>query len=792
MEAKTGKLVGATVKRVEDPRFLTGQGEYVTVTSVPGMVEMVIVRSPHAHARIEGIDVEAARRHPGVLAVLTGAELKDRMRPLRALLDTGVNPSYKAADWYMLAWDKVRHVGEGVALVIAESRYVAEDAAELVEVDYEPLPALVDPEQAAADRTNLVHEEWGDNLLCHTEYANADVDAAFARAKVVVREKIHTNRHTALPLEARACIAEFNPVRGEMLLRSTTQMPHMVRTKLAERFDWPESKIRVIGPDMGGGFGQKAHFFTEEALVMAAAMHVRRPVRWVEDRRESFLGSYHAKEHLVEGELGFDADGRILGARITTLSDIGAYNAFPWTSAFEALHVAQMFPGPYRLDTYAFTATSVATNKMTSSVYRGVGAPVATLLMERLLDLGAEKLGMDPLEIRRRNLLRRDEFPYTSVTGMVYEEGGYLDCLEKAAQIIGYGDFRREQAALRAKGVYRGLGISCYNEITGLGSSYFKSVGVPMSSYESANIKIDPSGNVTVWCGTHSHGQAHETIYAQIAADELGVPFERVTVRLGDTSDSPYGWGTWGSRAAVSGGGAVVSCARRLAAKIRRMAGHYLEASPDDIELVNGEARVKGVPGRLVSITEIANRIVFSDASVRPPDEEPGLEATYYFDPPPVTFPFAVHVAVVEVDRDTGLLKILRYVVVEDCGRIINPLILDGQVAGGVAQGLGGAIFEHIVYDENGQPLTTSLMDYLVPSAADVPVIEIGHVETPSPLIPGGFKGAGEGGAIAPAGAIANAVADALAPFGARPREMPLSPERVYRLAQGAHAETRA
>ncbi len=784
----TGKMVGARVKRVEDPRFITGKGDYVSVQTMPDMVEMVVVRSPHAHARIKRVNVEKARQRPGVLAVITGAEIKNRLRPLRVELDAKLNPGYKACDWYMLAWDKARYVGDGIAIVVAENRYTAEDAAELVEVDYEPLPAVVDIEQALKDQTNLVHEEWGDNVLCHTEYATGDVDGAFAAAKVVVREHMRSNRHTALPLEGRACIGSYNRARGEMTLYSATQMPHMVRTKLAERFGFPESKIRVIAPDMGGGFGQKSHFFPEEALIMVAAMAVGRPVRWIEDRRESFLCSYHAKEHIIEGEMAFDAEGRILGARVKELSDIGGYNAFPWNSAFEALHCVQMFPGPYRFTNYAFVATSVSTNKMTSSVYRGVGAPVATMIMERLLDLGAAELGIDPLDVRRRNLINREEFPYTSVTGMVYEIGGYQDCLEKAAKMVGYEDFRREQTALRKQNVYRGIGISNYNEITGLGSAYFKKVGVPMSSYESANIKIDPSGHVTVWCGTHSHGQAHETIYAQIAADELGVPFERITVRLGDTSDSPYGWGTWGSRAAVSGGGAVVSCSRRLAEKIRRLAGHHLEASPDDIELVDGEARVKGVPGRKITITEIANRIVFSDASTRPADEEPGLEATYYFDPPPVTFPFGTHIAVVEIDRTTGAMKILRYIVVEDCGRIINPMVLDGQIQGGVAQGLGGSIYEHIVYDENGQPVTTSLMDYLVPSAADVPFMEIGHVETPSPLIPGGFKGAGEGGTIAPFGAIANAIADALAPFGARPQELPFTPERIYQLAQGRGA----
>ncbi|MGD9763555.1 MAG: xanthine dehydrogenase family protein molybdopterin-binding subunit [Candidatus Binatia bacterium] len=781
----TAKMVGARVKRVEDPRLVTGQGDFVSVQTMPGMVEMAVVRSPHGHARIKSVNIDRALEHPGVIKVITGADLKDRLKPLRVVLDPAIHPNYKPCDWYMLAWDKVRHVGEGVALVIAENRYVAEDAAELVEVDYEPLPAIHDMEQALTEKQNLVHDDWGDNVLCHTEFSTGDVDGAFKSAKVVVRERMRSNRHTALPLEGRACVATYNRVRNEMTLYSATQMPHMVRTKLAERFGWPESKIRVIAPDMGGGFGQKSHCFPEEALTIVAAMEVGKPVRWIEDRRESFVASYHAKEHLIEGEMAFDADGRILGARVKELSDIGAYNAFPWTSAFEALHCCQMFPGPYRFRNYAFVADSVVTNKMTSSVYRGVGAPIGTMFMERLLDLGAAELGIDPLDVRRRNLINNDEFPYTSVTGMCYEPGGYQECLEKAAAMVGYADFRREQAELRKQNVYRGIGISNYNEITGIGSAYFKANGVPMSSYESANIKVDPSGHVTVWCGTHSHGQAHETIYAQIAADELGVPFDKITVRLGDTSDSPYGWGTWGSRAAASGGGAVVTCSRKLAAKIRKMAGHYLEAAADDIELVDGEARVKGVPGRKVTLATIADRIVFSDASDRPADEEPGLEATAYFDPPPVTYPFGTHIAVVEVDRDTGAFQILRYIVVEDCGRIINPMVLDGQIHGGVAQGLGGCIYEHIVYDENGQPLTTSLMDYLVPSSCDVPFMEIGHVETPTPLIPGGFKGAGEGGAIAPFGAIANALADALAPFGARPQVLPFSPEAVFQLARG-------
>ena len=781
----TGKLVGARVKRVEDPRYLLGQGRYVGDFKMQNLVDMAIARSPHAHARIRSIDVSKAQALPGVIAVFTGEDLAGSMRPLRADLDRVKNPTYKPCDWLPLTRDKARYVGEAVAAVVATNRYVAEDAVDLIEVDWEPLPVIADPEKAATEKTALVHEEWGDNVLCSTDFATGDVEGAFRSAHRVVKQRFRTNRHHALPLEPRGCVAALEPATGNLTLWTSSQMPHMVRTKLAEHLQYPENRIRVIAPDVGGGFGLKCHFFPEEALTAFAAVRLQRPVRWLEDRRESFLTSFHAKDEVVEGEMAVAADGEILGARLDAIADIGAYSAFPWTSAFEVLHTVQMFPGPYRLKNFAFRAISVATNKSTLSVYRGVGAPVATFVMEGLLDLAARELGMDPAEIRRRNMIKKDEFPYTSVTGMNYEPGGYLECLDQALQLVGYDSFRKEQEDLRKKGVYRGIGISCYNEITALGSRYWHSIGVPMSAYESANIKMDPGGRVTVFCGTHSQGQAHETIYAQMAADELGVPIHHITVKLGDTAETPYGWGTWGSRAAVTGGGAVTLASRKLAAKIRRVAGHILEASAEDIELVDGRAGVKGVPQRAITIADLAKHAVFTAAADLPEGEEPGLDMTHYYEPPPVTFPNATHVAVVEVDRATGGLKILRYVVVEDCGKMINPMVLDGQIAGGVAQGLGGAIFEHLVYDDEGQLLTTSFMDYLVPSAADVPTIEIGHHETYNDRVPGGFKGAGEGGAIAPWGAIGNAITDALMPFGARATELPFSPERVYRLAQG-------
>ena len=786
--AVTGKLVGARVKRVEDPRYLLGSANFVSGMVLPRMVEMALVRSPHAHARIKGINTEKARQLPGVIAVITGADYRDRIRPLRSTLDENIHPSYKVPTWYAMTWDKARFVGEPVALVVASNRYVAEDAADLVEVDYEPLKPLVDPEEALKDKSSLVHEDWGDNIHCHTEYSTGDPDGVFARAHTVVKQRFRSNRHHALPLEPRGCVATFEAATGELTMWSSTQMPHMVRSKLSEHLDYPENKIRVIAPDVGGGFGLKCHFFMEEALICAVAMQFQQPIRWLEDRRESFIGSHHAKDEAIDGELALDKDGTILAARVRGIADVGAYSAFPWSSAFELLHTTEMFPGPYRMEHYAFVATSVTTNKPCLSTYRGVGAPIATWAMEGLLDLAARELNIDPVDIRRRNLIRKEEFPYTSVTHQEYEIGGYIECLEKAVGTADYAAFRKEQPELRKKGIYRGIGVCCYNEITGLGSVWFHRVGMPMSSYESANIKFDPSGYVTIWSGTHSHGQAHETVYAQIVADELSIPLDRITVRLGDTADTPYGWGTWGSRAAVSGGGAMIMAGRQLAAKIRRLAGHYLEVSANDIELVDGKAQVKGAPSRMVTLHEVAKRSIFTDASQLPPGEQPGLESTYYYDAPPTTYPNATHIAMVDVDIHTGGIKILRYIVVEDCGRIINPMVVDGQVAGGVAQGLGGAVYEHLVYDENGQALATSFMDYLIPSAADVPFIEIGHIETPTPLTPGGFKGAGEGGAIAPFGAMANAIYDALAPFDSRVDSLPLSPERVYGFAQAKAA----
>ena len=778
----SSKFVGASVKRREDPRLITGQGHYVGGIKLPGMLDLAVLRSSHAHARILSIDTTAALAHPGVYAVYTGADLQKRMNAMRSEVHLDVAPDFAAPDMYPLTPDKVRYVGEGVAAVVADDRYVAEDALALIEVDYEILDATMDAEKTLEDGAPVLHETRGHNILNQKHFSAGDPDGAFARAHLTIKRRFRTNRQAAVPIETQGAVASWVAATDELTVWATSQTPHTMRTKLAELMDLPGNKIRVIAPDVGGGFGLKAHFCGVEVVCCLASRDLGRPVRWIEDRRENLCAALHAKQQIVDAELAVAEDGTLLAARLKNFSDSGAYSAYPQGSIFEALHVANMFPSVYRLQDYAYSAYASATNKSTSSAYRGVGAPITTFAMESMLDLAARELGIDPLEIRRKNLIRKEEFPYTTATGMVYEIGSYVESLEKAAELVDYEGFRREQKKLRESGIYRGIGICCYNEVSAFNSKSMRELGMPSPAFESANVKLDPSGRATVFTGTHSHGQAHETTFAQIAADELGLPVESVVIRLGDTRDTPYGAGTFNSRCAIAGGGAVKIAAGKVADKLRRIAGHWLEVSPDDIELAEGKAQVKGVPGRELSIAEITKRAIFTHVAELPEGEEPGLEVTHYYEPPAVTFPNAAHIVTIEVDIETGFVKILRWVAVEDCGKMINPMVVGGQVLGGIAQGLGGALLEDLVYDEYGQLLTTSLMDYLLPSAADVPFVELAHIETPSPLVPGGFKGAGEGGAIAPWGALGNAVTDALRPVGGMVCELPLSPERVRQL----------
>jgi carbon-monoxide dehydrogenase large subunit len=779
-----GKLFGARVKRVEDARFLRGQARYVEGMRLPGMLHVAFVRSPHAHARVLSVDVARAAGLPGVRRIFTGADIAHALRPMGQPFRADVFPPsvFKQCVWPCLAIGKVRHVGEPVAAVLAESRYLAEDAAEQVEVEYQPLPAVVELEAALSPASALVHDEFGDNVVMRVTGGGGDVEAAFREAAFVLRERFQTNRHCAMPMEGRATLAAPG-ADGDLTLWTSTQMPHLVRSRVAEIMGFPEQNLRVIGPDVGGGFGLKCHVFPEEVLTCFFAKEVGAPVKWVEDRREHFLGSFHAKDDVVDCEMGFGTDGTLLGMRALILGDLGAYSADPWPSPFEALQLAAALPGPYRLRHYAYEVKAVCTNKTTLSVYRGVGLPAAVLVQEQLMDRAARRLGLDPAEIRRRNLIRPDEFPYVSATGLSYDSSSSTDALEQALLRVGYEDFRRRQREARVEGRHLGIGLCSYIEMTTFGTHYWAPLGIEHSAYESASVRMDPSGGVVVSVGTFSHGQGHHTTYAQLVADELGVRVEDVSLVQGDTHATPHGWGTWGSRSAVAGGGAVVGAARKVQAKMLRIAAQALEVSPEDLEIVPGKVQVKGVPQRALAVKEIARTAVYSSWKL-PPGEEPGLEATHYYDPPPVTFANATHVAEVEVDVETGRVEIRRYVVVEDCGRVINPLIVQAQVVGGVAQGVGNVLYEHLVYDENGQLVTTSLLDYLAPTAMDVPDVHVDHLQTPSPLTVNGVKGMGEGGAIGAPAALLNAVADALAPLGSAPRDLPLSPERVWRLAR--------
>ncbi len=774
-------IFGASVKRVEDPRFLTGQSQYVDDVQLPNTLGVAFVRSPHARARIRSIDTSKATAVPGVVRVLLGEEVARRIKPLRPNTVAGVYMgTFKTCDVSIMPAGEVGFVGEIVAAVVASDRYVAEDAADLIDVDYEPLQAVVDPERGLEPGSPLVHPEWGDNIMITKAVTAGDVDGAFAAADVTVKARFRMNRHCAAPMETRAVLAAYDTAQKVLTLWSSTQAPHIVRTHIARSIDQPEHLLRVIAPDVGGGFGMKAHVFPEEILCALLARDLGQPVKWTEDRREHLAGSYHAKDIISYVELAVKKDGTILGLKGRFIIDAGADMSYPWTPVIEPAQLALSLPGAYKIANVQTEATSVATNKTPTGPYRGVGLPAAQYAMEHILDLAASKLGMDPADVRRKNLLCKADFPCAAATGLQYDSGTPLESLELGLKKIDYTGFRRRQAEARAQGRYLGIGISAMIEMTAFGWMFFRTVGIDSltgAGCDSAHLRMDPSGKVTLSVGTLSHGQGHATTFAQLAADTLGIPLGDVRFVQGDTSTTPFGWGTWGSRSAVQGGGAVLSASARLRDKIQRLAGHLLEVSPADIELTDGFAAVKGVPGKRLTIREVAHAAIY-EANV-PENEEPGLEAVFHYKGE-TPYANATHIAEVEVDPQTGHVDLRRYVVIEDCGKMINPMIVEGQIAGGVAQGIGNVLYEHLQYDDSGQLLTTSFMDYLIPTACDIPAIEYGHLETPSPITVGGIKGMGEGGTVAPPAAIANAIADALAPFGWRAIErLPISPEVV-------------
>ena len=767
--------VGAPLKRSDDPRLLTGRGRYVDDLTLPRMVHVAFVRSPHAHATVERVDVEAARNSPGVVAVLMGADAAQLCKPYRGILQH--YRGMKTGPMLPLAVERVRCVGEAVVAIAADTAAAAHDAAALVDVTYRPLPAAVTPEHAEAP---LIHPDLGDNIIYETQLHGGDAAAAFAAAPRVWRRRFTSGRHTGVPIEPRGLLAEFEPATRALTIWISTQVPHMMQAVLADLFGLAEHRVRVIAPDVGGSFGIKIHVYQDDLAAVALAMTLGRPVKFVATRRESFVSDIHARDQTIDVEVAGGDDGVVTAMRARITAAVGPYSAYPRSSVVEGGQVLRLLPGPYRVRHYDGALRVVAQNKVITSQYRAVGHPIAAAVTESMLDLIARDVGLDPAEVRRRNLVRADELPYTSATGNVYDSGSYRAALDRLLDVAKYDDLRRQQAAARAQGRHVGLGLSCFIELTGPGAQFYGIGGAPISGQDGATVRLEPSGAVTALVGVTDQGQGMPTAFAQIIADELGIAPDAVAVRSGDTALMPYGGGTWGSRGMPIGGSATLLASRALADKIRRAAATLLEAHAEDIELVGGRAHVRGAPDRGLALGELARTVHFRSNALK--GLEPSLDATVHFtNAQPWTFTNGAHLAVVDVDVETGRVSVLRYVAVDDCGRVVNPALVEGQIAGGVAQGLGGALMELCAYDEAGQPVCGTLMDYAVPTAADVPPLELHHLESPAPSIAGGYKGAGEAGTTGAPAAILNAVNDALAPLGAMLTEQPITPERVVR-----------
>lgn len=788
---------GEPVRRNEDERFLTGRGRYVDDLTLPGALHAAVLRSPVAHGRITRLEVSAARELPGVVAVWTWADLGDLWRPSPMVVPNPALTHPKTQ--YPLARDKVNYVGEAVAFVVAADRYLAEDALDLIEVEYDTLPAVMELEPAVIEGSPLVHEDVPGNVAATLVQETGEVDRAFAEADHVFSERLYLERGAGQPMECRAIAAQWDANEGALTMWDTTQAPLSIRNGLAVLLGLPENAVRVVAPDVGGGFGTKIMmFYPEEVLVPLAALRLGKPVRWAEDRREHLIASNHERGQVHEASIALRADGTILGIKDSFLHDTGAYTPYGIVCP---IVTATQLPGPYRLRNYRSVARTVYTNRVPVTPYRGAGRPHGVYVMERLLDLAARELGMDRTALRFKNLIQPDEFPWD--VGLIfqdgaptrYDSGNYPEGLRRALDLIDYQGFPRVQAEARSQGRYLGLGVASYVEGTGIGP------------YEGAHVRVDGTAQqVVVATCVGTQGQGHETSFAQIVADELGVRPDQVRITTGDSRSMNWGSGTYASRSAVVTGNAIGLAAQAVREKAANLAADLLEANPADIAFEDERIFVKGSPDQGVPLWDIAVvanpiRYAYGTQAARaiemmsrlttrragPPLEEgsePGLEARKYFSPAQATFASGTHAAIIEVDPHTGIVRILRYVAVHDCGRVINPLIVEGQVHGGVAQGIGGSFYERMAYDRDGQPLATTFMDYLIPTAMEIPPIETDHVETPSPLNPLGIKGAGEAGVIPVPALMAQALEDALAPWGVRVREMPLNPGEIRRLVR--------
>ncbi|MBS3650571.1 xanthine dehydrogenase family protein molybdopterin-binding subunit [Pseudaminobacter sp. 19-2017] len=774
MKAGRPRHIGARVQRFEDIRLLSGSARYIDDVRLPDMLHLMFVRSDTAHARIRSVDTSALSDLEFPTWVFTGKDTAGLS--MKAHQDY---PEMQYSEQPLLAEDRVRFVGEPVAVVLAEDAYKAEDAAEHIFVDYEPLPVVGTMEQARDAAIPPLFDGWKSNVIVQRQMKGGDLEAAKAAAAHVVKRTYRTQRQAGVPMEGRGVVARYDHSDRVLTVWSSTQMPHLVRTYISEELGLPESRIRVVAPDVGGGFGVKGQVYADEVLIAWVAMKTGRPVKWIEDRREHLIASIHARDHEHTLEAYVSADGRLLGLKADITVDNGAYSTFPFTSAGEPGMVGKVLPGPYDFHAYEATFRAVATNKCAIGTYRGVARPSAVFSQERLMDDIATELGMDPFEFRLKNIIR--EFPYRNVLGFTYDAGSYAESLERMRKLLAE-DVAQAAASHGSRTKRIGVGIACFIEQTAHGTPDFTRRRVPIETgYIAARVEMSPDGEVTIDLGLQNHGQGLETTMAQVAADALGVQPENVYVRHGDTLTTPYSVGTWGSRGGPLGGGAVHIAASRIADKLRAIAAHLLQARPDEIELADGLASVRDNPGRHIKISRLA-RIALRNVDQLPEGMAPGLEAQFSLDGPrDGTYSNAVHAAVVEIDVPTGKMKLRRFVVIEDCGTILNPLVVDGQVRGGVVQGIGSAMFEHFIYDGECQPLTTSFADYLMPLAPEIPNIEVHHIETPTPLTPLGAKGLGEGGAIGPAAAIANAVSNAL---GVNVSATPLNGNAIWNLSR--------
>ena len=775
----TTQVFGSSIKRREDPRLITGQGNYVDDIKLVGMLHVAFVRSPHAHANIKSVETSKAEALEGVVAVFTGAQLQGE---LGELILGWILPEQKQTTHPPMAFDRVRFVGESVAVVVADSPGAAVDGAELVDVDYEPLLVVVDAEKATEKGAPLVHAEAPNNIAWEWEVNGGDVDAAAAQAEVVVKQRIVNQRLIPNPIETRGIVADYDRGSNQLTIWSSTQVPHLVRLATAISTGHPEHQMRVVAPDVGGGFGSKICPYVDEMVIGIVAKRLGRPVKWIESRQENYLATNHGRDHIQHVEIMGNRDGTITGRRATVYANQGAHLSF-FASLIPSGLFALMHAGPYTTPNVSCKVYGTFTNTTPVDAYRGAGRPEATFILERMTDMFAQEIGMDPAEVRRKNLIPPFDDGYDAATGVTYDTGNYEPAFDKALEMVGYQQFRQEQEQARKEGRYLGIGLSTYVEICGLApSAVVTSLGLQYGAWESALVRFHPTGKVTLYTGSSSHGQGHETTFAQVAASELGIPMEDVAVVHGDTSQMQFGVGTFGSRSAAVGGTAIHMAVEKVKDKAKRLAAHLLEAAEEDIVYEDGKLFVVGAPAEAKTIQEIA--FATHMASSLPEGMEPGLEALSYFDPKNFTWPFGTHIAVVEVDADTGEVRLLRYVAVDDVGKVINPMIVEGMIHGGVTQGIGQALQEEAIYADDGQLLTGSMMDYAVPTAEDVPSFELERTETPSTSNPLGVKGAGETGTIASSPAVINAVVDALSPFGVRHIEMPANAEKVWRLMQ--------